>query len=62
MVRAARIELALQAWEAHVLPIYYARIEEGRNESKGLTDGKPEFVLPAKDQGNKKRPPHRECR
>ena len=26
LVRAARIELALQAWEAHVLPIYYARV------------------------------------
>jgi hypothetical protein len=25
MVRAAGIEPALQAWEAHVLPIYYAR-------------------------------------
>ena len=25
MVRAARIELASQAWEAHILPMYYAR-------------------------------------
>jgi hypothetical protein len=25
LVRAAGIEPALQAWEAHVLPIYYAR-------------------------------------
>ena len=27
MVRAAGIEPAPQAWEAHVLPIYYARIQ-----------------------------------
>ena len=25
VVRAARIELASQAWEAHILPMYYAR-------------------------------------
>ena len=28
MVRAAGIEPAPQAWEAHVLPIYYARIQK----------------------------------
>ena len=28
MVRAAGIEPAPQAWEAHVLPIYYARFQK----------------------------------
>ena len=42
MVRAARIELALQAWEAHVLPIYYARFEVCLREIQGRSVGKLE--------------------
>ena len=45
MVRAARIELALQAWEAHVLPIYYARLRKKRIEVEGIWLGKPEVGL-----------------
>ena len=50
MVRAARIELALQAWEAHVLPIYYARLKE-RKEGQQVGIGKPEI----RDDGEQER-------
>jgi hypothetical protein len=41
-VRAAGVEPALQAWEAHVLPIYYARFEVDLREIEGQWIGKLE--------------------
>ena len=36
MVRAEGIEPSIQAWEAHVLPLYYAR----ENGLKGMEEGR----------------------
>jgi len=34
LVRAAGIEPASHAWEAHIIPVYYARIERRHRNGK----------------------------
>ncbi len=36
LVRAEGIEPSIQAWEAHVLPLYYARESDGVKERSWL--------------------------
>ena len=57
MVRAAGIEPAPQAWEAHVLPIYYARgVGVGVHPARRIERGKGFLSLPSKDLGLRQRP------
>lgn len=39
MVRAEGIEPSIQAWEAHVLPLYYARFKDDNLPAK-MSSGK----------------------
>ena len=50
VVRAEGIEPSLQAWEAHVLPIYYARLNEKREIN--LVPATQAIITAAHQNGN----------
>ena len=57
MVRAAGVEPASHAWEAHILPIYYARAGEHEDGCEGIGPSASENRGTPKPRPNREKQP-----